>query len=314
MANKPNPTSRRPKGRHPAAANRLRPCFRASVQASGELEVLIYDEIGEYFDWDTWEMAGITSKSVRQTLDDAGTFSRIKLRINSPGGDAFEGVAIGNVLKAAGKPIDVYIDGLAASAASLVAMCGDRIVMASNAMQMVHQAWSICVGNSDDMRKMADTLDAIDQGSVAQTYVDKTGRPMEEIMALMKEETWLSARDCVEKGFATEIAGESNEPALAMAKNFRAIAKMKRVPESLRNAGAPPRVANDDMDDECKCLCANCLDGDCAHCTDTTCQDPNCIDCPNQDDAEAKAQVQTDIDLCEVTAAANRAKASLLAA
>jgi ATP-dependent protease ClpP protease subunit len=307
------------KSRQPAA-NQLRPCFKvALVQGTEDLEILVYDEIGEYFDWDTYETAGVSSKSVRQALDAAGTtFSRIKLRINSPGGDAFEGVAIGNILKASGKPIDVFIDGLAASAASIIAMCGTTITMASNAMQMVHQAWSYCVGNSTDMRKMADTLDAIDMGSVAQTYVDRTSLSMEEVMALLNAETWLSARDCVDKGFATAIAKDANEPAMNMARNFRALASMRGVPEALRPSASVRPIKNDGMDDECQCPCPQCTSGDCAGCSGTDCGDPNCIDCPIQCDVSAKAtatanlkiQSQKDLDLCEVTAGATRARLS----
>jgi ATP-dependent Clp protease protease subunit len=247
----------------------LKPFFRASVATDGEFEILLYDEIGA-----DWMGNGITAKSVRASLDEAGAYSKISLRINSPGGDAFEGIAIGNVLKATGKPIDVYVDGLAASAASIVAMCGDTITMASNAMMMVHNAWTLCAGYASDMRKMADTLDRIST-SIAQTYVDKTGKPMDEIQALMDAESWMSAADCVEGGFATAIAA-ANEPAIAMARGFKVLNLMKRVPESLQN--------NDlDSVDGCQCYCQACLDDDCANCSNVECDDSNCSDCPMQE-------------------------------
>lgn len=246
-----------------------KPFFRASVTTDGEFEILLYDEIGA-----DWLGNGITAKSVRASLDGAGAYSKIVLRINSPGGDAFEGIAIGNVLKATGKPIDVYVDGLAASAASIVAMCGGTITMASNAMMMVHNAWTLCAGYASDMRKMADTLDRIST-SIAQTYVDKTGKPLDEIQALMDAESWMSAADCLEGGFCTAIAA-ANEPAIAMARGFKVLNLMKRVPESLQN--------NDlDSVDGCQCYCQACLDDDCANCSNVECEDANCADCPMQE-------------------------------
>lgn len=252
------------------AAKSNQPCFRASMTPTGEFEILIYEEIG--YDW--WSGGGITAKNVRDELDRAGSYSKISLRINSPGGDAFEGIAIGNVLKSTGKPIDVFIDGIAASAASIVAMCGTTITMAHNAMQMVHNAWCICAGEASDLRKMADTLEKI-SGSIAQTYVDRTGKSLEEITALMDAETWLSAEDCLANGFATAIAAEKNEPAMAMARNFKVLGKMKKVPDALKNAKEPEV-------DECDCSCQACTDGDCENCTNSACADVNCVDCPMQ--------------------------------
>jgi ATP-dependent Clp protease, protease subunit len=161
--------------------------FRAALQEDGVFELLVYEEIGE--DW--WSGDGLTAKMFKQKLDSAGVYARIRVRINSPGGDAFEGIAIGNVLKSAGKPVDVIIDGIAASAASIIAMCGDTISMASNSMMMIHNAWTMAIGDSRAMAKMGDTLGKID-GAIAQTYVDKTGKPMAAIRALMDEETWMT--------------------------------------------------------------------------------------------------------------------------
>ncbi len=244
----------------------MTPSFRAAVNsATDELEVLVYDEIGE--DW--WSGGGITAQTVRAAIDRAGTFSRISVRINSPGGDAFEGIAIGNVLKATGKPIDVCIDGIAASAASIIAMAGSTITMANNAMMMIHNAWSMCVGYADDMEKMADTLRKI-SASIAKTYVDRTKNSADEIAILMDAETWMSAEECLDKGFATAIATESNEPAMAMARGFKVLAKMKKVPDSLKNSAA------------CACACENCAASNCMNCTASDCDDKNCANCPMQ--------------------------------
>ena len=112
-------------------AKPTRPYFRAALQTDGTLEILVYDDIGENF----WDGGGVTAKSVKQQLDQAPNYSKILLRINSPGGDAFEGVAIYNVLRAQKKPVEVAIDGIAASAASIAAItrsaCTRRVWPAS---------------------------------------------------------------------------------------------------------------------------------------------------------------------------------------
>ena len=129
----------------------LQPGFRAAVRSDGAiLEILMYEEIG----YDFWSGGGITSQAVKSQLDRAGTYSKSAAADQlARRHDAFEGVAIGNILKAAGKPIDVVVDGLAASAASIVAMCGSTITMASNAMMMIHNAWTMEMGDSRAMLK-----------------------------------------------------------------------------------------------------------------------------------------------------------------
>ena len=112
----------------------------------------------------------MTAKNVKQQLDSTG-FNRVSVRINSPGGDVFEGVAICNLLKACGKPVDVFIDGVAASSASIIAMAGSTISIANNALLMIHNAWSVAIGEAKDMRKMADTLDTVTASIAATSLV-----------------------------------------------------------------------------------------------------------------------------------------------
>jgi ATP-dependent protease ClpP protease subunit len=166
----------------------------------------------------------------------AGKYSSIVLRINSPGGDAFEGIAIHNLVRSERKPIAVYVDGVAASSASIIAMAGDTITMGGNAMMMVHNAQCGCQGDAADMRKTADLLDKVSE-SIGQTYVKRTGKTAGEVKALMDAETWMSAQDCVRDGFATHIAEEPDEQsaqAMAMARGFRALARMKKLPDTFR--------------------------------------------------------------------------------
>ncbi len=251
-------------------AHVYKPCFRASLTPEGEFEVLVYETIGEDF----WTGEGITAKSIRQAMAAAGDFSKISLRINSPGGDVFEGIAIGNMLKSAGKPIDVFVDGIAASAASILAMCGDTVTMAHNAMMMIHNAWSVCVGDQADMTDMADRLGKI-SAAIAQTYADATGKPIEEVSAMMDAETWMSADECMTLGFATAVTEESDEPAMAMARGFKLLGKLKSLPESLR-------ARAEDMD-KCECVCEACQAGNCEDCSNLDCKDENCEGCPMQE-------------------------------
>lgn len=244
---------------------KLKPSFKAALQADGVFELLIYEDIGE--DW--WSGGGVTAKLVKQKLDGAASYNSVSVRINSPGGDAFEGVAIYNVLRALKKPINVHIDGIAASAASIIAMAGDTITMGPNTMMMVHNAWTICAGDGDDMRKCADTLDKISV-SIGQTYVVKTGKTADEIKAIMDAETWMGAQECVDEGFATAIAeaAEGEAAAMALASSFKALAKLKHVPEALKPA------KNDDSG--CDCPCAPCQAGNCADCECDGCDSMSC--------------------------------------
>jgi ATP-dependent Clp protease protease subunit len=216
----------------------VKPCFRAALGADNVLEFLIYEEIGATFDWWTGESSGISAKSVKAEIDSAANYSSIRVRINSPGGDAFEGVAILNILKTQGKPVNVLIDGIAASAASIIAMAGDTIEMGSGAMMMIHQAWGVCIGNATDMSQMAGALSSVDK-SIAKTYADRSGQDIAKISAMMSAETWLTADEAVELKLATSTQGEQPDGALAMARNFKALARFAHVPKNLKPEPAP---------------------------------------------------------------------------
>jgi ATP-dependent protease ClpP protease subunit len=244
------------------------PFFRASMQSGGCLELIMYEDIGK----NPWTGEGLTAKTVKAQLDAAGKYAKISLRINSPGGDAFEGVAIGNLLKSTGKPINVYVDGIAASAASIIAMCGD-VQMAPNAMMMIHRAWMMGAGNTNDFAKLSETLSKVDE-AISQTYSDKTGKSANEVLALMDAETWMSAEDCVSGGFASSITGEDNPEAMAMARGFKSLARCKAVPGKLARLPVDAK--------ECACECAECVANDCGSCSNAECEDPDCEGCPMQ--------------------------------
>ncbi|MGO4181219.1 head maturation protease, ClpP-related, partial [Paenibacillus sp. TAF43_2] len=184
--------------------------FKASDNGeSGDL--FIYSSISSYESW--WGDV-VTPKKFKEELDGLGDVKTINVFVNSGGGDVFAGQAIHSMLKRHKAKVVVHIDGLAASIASVIAMAGDVIRIPRNAMMMVHDPWTWGEGNAKDFRKMADDLDAIAESIIA-AYEDKTGQTREKIVELMNAETWLSADEAVELGFADEIE-QSKEVAASL--------------------------------------------------------------------------------------------------
>jgi len=159
-------------------------------------EVLIYDEIGAH---------GVSAKGFLAELGALPDDAPIDLRLNSPGGSVFDAVAIHNALKRHEGTVTVWIDGIAASAASYIAMAGDEIVMPENAFLMIHDPAGLVMGTAADMRDMAGTLDKIGAG-MTRGYAARSGKPEDEIAALMATETWFDAADALEAGLATRLA------------------------------------------------------------------------------------------------------------
>lgn len=168
--------------------------------AGDTAEVFIYDQIGE--DW--WTGNGVTAKAF---IDELGqiTAPNIDLHLNSPGGSVFDGQAIYNALVRHPARITTYIDGLAASIASVIALAGERVVMAQNALFMIHNPMSTVSGYASDMRKMADVLDKI-KSSILGVYENRTNLTNEELAAAMDGETWYTAEEAANAGFVTDIA------------------------------------------------------------------------------------------------------------
>jgi ATP-dependent protease ClpP protease subunit len=162
-------------------------------------EILIYEEIG----FDYWTGDGMTAQRLHEELAALGDIGVINVRINSPGGDVFDGLAIYNQLRRHSAHVAVDIDGLAASAASIVAMAGDTVTMGQSSLMMIHDAWSLVMGNAQDMLDFAEVLNKVD-GELAATYAEKSGRPADEFRELMDKETWLSGDEAVELGLADE--------------------------------------------------------------------------------------------------------------
>lgn len=173
-------------------------------------EISIYEEIG-YF--------GITAKAFLEELRTVGD-RRIHLRINSPGGEVFDGLAIYNRLLSHTAGVEVSIDGIAASMASVLAMAGAPIRMADNAFLMIHNPTGYAGGESKDLRETADLLDKLKQ-SLVNTYVRKTGLPVSTIEQMMDAETWLSAEEAKAQGFIDEITAPVQARASFDTRRFR---------------------------------------------------------------------------------------------
>jgi len=197
------------------------------VNKTDVAEVWIYEEIGEDF----WTGSGITAKGFQKELSGIKA-SQIDLHINSPGGLVFDGITIHNLLKQHPANVTTYIDGLAASIASVIALSGDRVVMAENALFMIHKASGMVFGNSDDMRDFAEKLDKVN-GSIATTYMTKTGKDENEINEMMKAETWLTAKDALEYGFIDEISGEADMSACVKFVPTMQKAKFQHIPDGI---------------------------------------------------------------------------------
>lgn len=158
-------------------------------------EILIYSDIGEsWFAEDS-----ITGATIKPQLQ-----GDLTVRVNSPGGDVFEGFAIYNLLKQHDGKVDVYVDGLAASAASIIAMAGDNVYMSETAMMMIHDPWTMALGNADDMIETAALLEKI-KDSIIPAYTNRTGLSAEQVADMMKAETWMTGKEAAELGFASLI-------------------------------------------------------------------------------------------------------------
>lgn len=203
--------------------------------AADEAEVLIYDQIGESF----WS-EGVTAKAFAEDLK-AITAPAIALRINSPGGSVFDGLAIYNALERHPAKVTTYVDGLAASIASVIALAGERVVMAANALYMIHNPYTVAIGDAAEMRKTADTLDKI-RDTMLGTYRSRTSMSEDELVAAMDAETWYTAEEALAAGFADAVT----EPAQRAAAAFD-LSRFRNVPATLNvaaTAATTPAPAN----------------------------------------------------------------------
>lgn len=164
-----------------------------------EAEIMLYGDVG-----DSW-FGGVTAKQFADDLKALGNVTTINLRINSPGGDVFQGLTIYRLLVDHKAKVIAHIDGLAASIASVIAMAAEEIRISEAGFLMIHNAWGVALGSADDMRTMANLLDKT-TASIRDVYVARTGKTADEVSAWMDAETWFTADEAVEHGFATSVA------------------------------------------------------------------------------------------------------------
>lgn len=177
--------------------------IRASADGSDTTDMLLYDEIGPW---------GVTAKDFVTALAGVKT-KNLHLRVNSPGGDVFDGLAMYNSLKTFNGDVMVTVEGLAASAASFVAMAASKVAMAKGSFLMIHNAWGFAMGNKGDMTDMANTLGKID-GQIAGIYAEKCGKNLDAIGKLMdgeKDGTWFTAADAKKLGLVDCIDDDDED-------------------------------------------------------------------------------------------------------
>jgi ATP-dependent Clp protease protease subunit len=195
-------------------------------QKAREATLYIYDMIvSTDIDAEWW--GGVSAQSLVPQIDQLDV-DVIHLRINSPGGDVFGGQAIAAALERHKAKVVAHIDGLAASAATAIAVAAEEVLMAAGAMFMIHNAWTIAIGDKNDFLECAALLEKVD-GTLADRYAAHTGKPVSELKTLMDAETWFTAQEAVEFGFASAVEGDEKSDAKASAAekiwNLRAFEK-----------------------------------------------------------------------------------------
>lgn len=227
------------------------------AKSKDEADLYLYIEIA----WWGGGNYAHSAQSFKKELDALGEIKVLNVYINSPGGDVFEGTAIYNMLKRKGKKceLNVYVDGLAASIASVIAMAGTKVMMPSNTMMMVHNGWMYTAGNAAELEKDVEMLKKCDK-AIKQAYLDKasaSGKLDDDtITELMDNETWLTAQECFDYGLCDEIIGEKQIAAKfdrSLLKNF------KNVPEDFlekeeKNNAVPENLIRQIIQEELKGL------------------------------------------------------------
>jgi len=200
--------------------------MRVIQAASREAEVYIYEDIGDWF-------GGMSAVRFKDELKALGDVDKITVFINSLGGDVFDGLAIYNELKNHPARVTTHVNGVAASAASIIAMAGRKVIMGEGSFLMIHKAWSVAIGNSDDMLKLAGDLEIIDS-QLAEIYSRKSGKPAAEIMEMMRAETWLTADMALESKLADKaIKTDPKSDDLLAAYGDRVLARCANIPAPL---------------------------------------------------------------------------------
>lgn len=202
------------------------------VQQQKHVEVFIYDEIGSW---------GVSATAFLEDLENADDGKNpIVVAINSPGGNIFDGFAIHNALLRLGDRCIARIDGMAASAASVIACGASRVVMAENALMMIHEPWTITAGTANELRKTADMMDKTRDGINAAYRRKAPNLSQEELTKMLETETWLNASEALSAGFADEIG--SQVQVAASLSSERILRCFKQAPTTLLECDEQPKL------------------------------------------------------------------------
>lgn len=249
--------------------------YSIKAKADKSAEVWIYEQIGE-----DWFSEGVTAKRFCRDLADLKA-DAIDLHINSPGGSVFDGQAIYNALVRHPASVTTYIDGLASSIASVIALAGDKVVMADNALFMIHNPWGFAQGSAEDMRKCADVLDKC-RDTIVNVYTKKCSKAESDITAAMDAETWFDAREAFAFGFVDEVSTGSSAVNMA-GFDFQAMG-FRNMPRPKGDVSVEVTVSEEETDcEEMDCYCTGCAPE--ISCADCSCAD-TCIN-PNKSAAAA---------------------------
>ena len=213
----------------PAASDNLRQFLAVKNETLTSADLYFYGDIVSDW-WGAWTDADQYPEAIRDFLNEQEG-KNLNVYINSGGGSVFAGLAIYNMLMRHKGHKTVYVDGMAASIASVIALAGDRVIVPSNAFLMIHKPWALCVGNSDDCRKMATDLEAIETG-IMNVYKDHLaeGVDIADVQKMVNEETWLNGEEAakyfaVEVGTAKEYAAKVTDLVSAYSKTPKEIIK-----------------------------------------------------------------------------------------
>jgi ATP-dependent protease ClpP protease subunit len=211
-------------------------------------EILLYDEIGE----DPWWGTGVSARQFVEDLQAVDT-DELHLRINSPGGDVFEGITMANAVRRHQSKVIAFVDGLAASSASFLAMAADEVVMSRNAELMIHDAWGLVIGNAADMTKMADDLNR-SSDNIASMYADRAGGTVNQWRKAMQAETWYTDSEAVSAGLADRVdagktAGDKSKNRFNLSLFAYAGREHAPAPEMFRTPAEPDTPNNQEGSD-----------------------------------------------------------------
>lgn len=244
------------------ALENWKPEIRAAIDDKYAIDM--YDIIGEGYYSDGVTLSAVSSKLNSMNGND------VTVNINSAGGDMFEGLAIYNALREYDGKVTVRVMGMAASAASIIAMAGDEVLIGESAFFMIHNAWSLAIGNKHDFAKASEDFAKFDD-AMAQIYTKKTGKDYDEIVKMMDDETWIIGSDSVDMGFASGLLDDDKMAKYDDDKNAKAL---RKVDTALAKAGVTRSERRDLIKDLTSTPCA----------TDTT---------PCASDDEVKEALQT---------------------